>query len=47
MPIIRQGEQQKIATGRVTALQVGVVVGFVLLVGAFWFFQIIQHEQFR
>jgi penicillin-binding protein 2 len=47
VPIIRQGEQQKIATGRVTALQVGVVVGFVLLVGAFWFFQIIQHEQFR
>jgi len=32
---------------RITVMQVAVVVGFVLMAGTFWFFQIIEHEQFR
>src|SRR6186997_2194545 len=28
-------------------LQVGAIAGFLLLAGTFWFFQVIQHEQFR
>lgn len=47
MATIRQGEERKIPTARIAALQVAVTLGFVLLAGAFWFFQIIQHEKFR
>ena len=32
---------------RVTALQVTILAGFVLLVGGFWFFQIAQHAKFQ
>jgi len=32
---------------RVTAIQVVVLIGFVLLVGGFWFFQIAQHTRFK
>ncbi|HEX6213165.1 MAG TPA: hypothetical protein VF136_20455, partial [Methylomirabilota bacterium] len=32
---------------RIAALQVAVMGLFLLLAGAFWFFQVIQHEQFR
>ncbi|HET6320126.1 MAG TPA: penicillin-binding transpeptidase domain-containing protein, partial [Chloroflexota bacterium] len=47
MAIIRQSEERKVPLWRLTMLQVAVVAGFVLLAGTFWFFQIIQHEQFR
>ena len=40
-------EAGKVPTSRIAVLQVAVVVGFLLLAGTFWFFQIIQHEQFR
>jgi penicillin-binding protein 2 len=45
--IIRQGEERKVPAARLTVLQIAVSVGFVLLAGTFWFFQIIEHEQFR
>jgi penicillin-binding protein 2 len=45
--IIRQAEDRKVPVWRITMLQVGVIAGFVLLAGTFWFFQVIQHEQFR
>jgi penicillin-binding protein 2 len=44
---MRPTEAAKVPTTRIAAIQVAVIVGFVLLAGAFWFFQIIQHEQFR
>ena len=44
---IRTSEASKVPTARIAVLQVSVAVGFFLLAGAFWFFQIIQHEQFR
>jgi penicillin-binding protein 2 len=44
---IRTSEASKVPTTRIQVLQVCVAVGFVLLAGAFWFFQIIQHQQFR
>ncbi len=47
MANIRASESTKVPTARIAVLQVAVVVGFLLLAGAFWFFQIIQHEQFR
>ena len=46
MAIIRQ-EERKVPGVRIGVVQVAVVVGFVLLAGTFWFFQIIQHERFR
>jgi penicillin-binding protein 2 len=45
--IIRQAEERKVPVWRITMLQVGAIAGFLLLAGTFWFFQIIQHEQFR
>ena len=45
--MVRPGEDRKVPAARILVLQIAVVVGFVLLAGAFWFFQIIQHEQFR
>ncbi len=45
--MVRPGEERRIPAARILVLQISVVVGFVLLAGAFWFFQIIQHEQFR
>ena len=47
MAIIRQAEERKVPVWRITMLQVGAIAGFLLLAGTFWFFQIIQHEQFR
>src|SRR3954454_11396233 len=44
---IRQSEERKVSFIRLTVLRVAVVAGFVLLSGTFWFFQIIEHEQFR
>jgi penicillin-binding protein 2 len=44
--IIRQ-EERKVSGARVAVFQLAVAVGFVLLSGTFWFFQIIQHERFR
>ena len=44
---MRTSEAGKVPTSRIAVLQVAVVVGFLLLAGTFWFFQIIQHEQFR
>jgi len=44
---MRPGEDRRIPAARIFVLQVAVVAGFVLLAGTFWFFQIIQHEQFR
>ena len=44
---MRGSEAAKVPTARIGAIQAAVIVGFVLLAGAFWFFQIIQHEQFR
>jgi penicillin-binding protein 2 len=40
-------EDKRRLTTRVTAIQTVVLVGFALLVGSFWFFQIAQHEKFR
>jgi penicillin-binding protein 2 len=45
--IIRQAEERKVPVWRITLLQVGAIAGFLLLAGTFWFFQVIQHEQFR
>jgi penicillin-binding protein 2 len=45
--LLRSSEERKVSVGRLTVLQVAVVCGFLLLAGAFWFFQIIQHEQFN
>jgi penicillin-binding protein 2 len=45
--LIRSSEERKVSAVRLTALQVAVAVGFVLLAGAFWFFQIIEHERFN
>jgi penicillin-binding protein 2 len=45
--LIRSSEERKVSAIRLTVLQVAVVVGIVLLAGAFWFFQIIEHEQFN
>jgi len=45
--IIRQAEERKVPVWRITMLQVGAMAGFLLLAGTFWFFQVIQHEQFR
>ncbi len=39
-------DKRRLAT-RVTAIQVVVLIGFVLLVGGFWFFQIAQHVKFK
>ncbi len=47
MAIIRQAEERKVPVWRITILQVGAIAGFLLLAATFWFFQIIQHEQFR
>ena len=47
MANIRQAEERKVPVWRITVLQVAVIAGFVLLAGTFWFFQVIQHEQFR
>ena len=47
MAIIRQAEDRKVPVWRITVLQVCVGAGFLLLAGTFWFFQVIQHEQFR
>ena len=47
MVLMRQSEDRKVSVIRITVMQVAVVVGFVLLAGTFWFFQIIGHEQFR
>ncbi len=47
MAIIRQSEERKVPGVRLTVLHVAVIAGFLLLAGTFWFFQIIQHEQFR
>ena len=44
---MRGSEAAKVPTARIGVIQAAVIVGFVLLTGAFWFFQIIQHEQFR
>jgi penicillin-binding protein 2 len=44
--IIRQ-EERKVSGARIALYQVAVAVGFVLLTGTFWFFQVIQHERFR
>jgi penicillin-binding protein 2 len=44
---MRPGEDRRIPAARIGVLQVAVVAGFVLLAGTFWFFQVIQHEQFR
>ena len=40
-------EDKRRLTTRITAIQTVVLVGFALLVGSFWFFQIAQHEKFR
>jgi penicillin-binding protein 2 len=45
--IIRQAEERKVPVWRITLLQVGAIAGVLLLAGTFWFFQVIQHEQFR
>jgi len=45
--IIRQAEERKVPVWRITMLQVSAIAGFLLLAGTFWFFQVIQHEQFR
>src|SRR3954467_11361794 len=47
MAAIRQSEERKVPFIRLTLLQVAVVAGFLLLAGTFWFFQIIQYDQFR
>ena len=47
MAIIRQAEERKVPVWRITMLQVSAIAGFLLLAGTFWFFQVIQHEQFR
>jgi penicillin-binding protein 2 len=39
-------DRRRLAT-RVTAIQVVVFIGFALLVGGFWFFQVAQHTKFR
>jgi penicillin-binding protein 2 len=44
---IRATEAGKVPIARIAVLQIAMVIGFVLLAGTFWFFQIIQHEQFR
>jgi penicillin-binding protein 2 len=44
---IRTSEASKVPAARIQVLQVCVAAGFVLLAGAFWFFQIIQHAEFR
>jgi penicillin-binding protein 2 len=44
--ILRQ-EERKVPAVRIGVVQIAIVVGFVLLAGTFWFFQIIQHERFR
>ena len=44
---MRTSEAAKVPTSRIAVLQVAVIVGYLLLAGTFWFFQIIQHEQFR
>ena len=47
MAITRQSEERKVSFIRLTVLRVAVVALFVVLAGTFWFFQIIEHEQFR
>ncbi len=44
---MRTPEAAKVPTERISAMQAAICVGFFLLAGTFWFFQIIQHEQFR
>ena len=44
---MRATETGKVPTARIAVLQAATAAGFVLLAGAFWFFQVIQHEQFR
>ena len=38
---MRGSEAAKVPTARIGVIQAAVIVGFVLLAGAFWFFQII------
>jgi penicillin-binding protein 2 len=45
--IISRQEERKVPAARIGVVQVAVIIGFVLLAGTFWFFQIIQHERFR
>src|SRR4029079_3104321 len=47
MAMSRQSEERKVSFIRLTVLRVAVVAAFLILAGTFWFFQIIEHEQFR
>src|SRR5438552_3351467 len=47
MALIRQSEERKVPFIRLTLLRVAVVIGFLMLAGTFWVFQIIEHEKFR
>ncbi len=47
MVTIRTSEERKVSTIRLAVLQVAVAFGFALLAGTFWFFQIVEHEQFN
>ncbi len=47
MAMSRQSEERKVSFIRLTVLRVAVVAAFLVLAGTFWFFQIIEHEQFR
>jgi penicillin-binding protein 2 len=40
-------EERHTLTVRITVLRIGLVAVFVLLIGAFWFFQIIEHARFQ
>ena len=47
MAMSRQSEERKVSFVRLMVLRVAVVAAFLILAGTFWFFQIIEHEQFR
>ena len=47
MALSRQSEERKVSFIRLTVMRVAVVAAFLVLAGTFWFFQIIEHEQFR
>src|SRR5215212_7585076 len=40
-------EDRRRLTTRLNMLRIGIAVGFGLLAGGFWFFQVVQHAQFK
>ncbi len=47
MPSVRHPEDRQTLALRISILRIGTFVAFALLAVSFWFFQIIEHEQFQ